>query len=108
MRWKCKDPLLRHRYNLCRITGKYSNGTPFAIATFEEIAEALKNATEPNSELTRNAFKYHYLQEISRVQRELAGDYNNLLKLRSQQSLLEDRIAEKENIVMELDFILRS
>lgn len=108
MRWKHKDSLLRHRYNFCRITGKYLDGTPFRAVTDSEIGEALRNCTALDSELTRAAFKYHYLQEIGRVQRKLAEDYSSLWKLRSQQNLLEDRIAELENTIVELNFIIRS
>ena len=106
MRWKCKNPALRWAYNMCRAMEKYPDGTPFQAATDSEIGEALWNCTLVDSELTRAAFKYHYLQEIGRVQRKLAEDYSTLLKLDRTLKAMEDNITEKENMVIDLIFRL--
>ena len=85
---------------------KYPDGTPFRAAVDSEIDEALRNCTAVDSELTSAAFKYHYLQEIRRVQQELSEDYSTLLKLDRTLKAMEDNIAEKENMVIDLIFRL--
>ena len=106
MRWKHKSEVLRARYNLCRITGKYPDGTPFRAAEESEVLEAFRAVTALDSVLTQNCFKYHYLQEIGRIQRELSEDYSNLWKLHRTRKAMEDNIAEKENMVIDLIFRL--